>query len=193
MVSQAQQTAMTPDEFLAWEAGQDVRWEFDGTRPVAMNGVSVAHSRILSRLALALGSRLRGTPCETHMSSLKVGIGPKYRYPDLFVSCSQDLGSLHVVTEPVVIFEILSGSTARTDRTLKLVEYRSIPALQRYVMLEQDQPLATVIGRTATGWSLEVLGRDGTLAMPEIGVEVPMAELYEGMEFEPLPDVEEPR
>ena len=90
-----------------------------------------------------------------------------------------------------MIFEILSQSTARTDKTIKLVEYRSIPSLRRYVMLEQDQPLVTVIGRIETGWSIELLDRSGMLAMPEIGVDVPVAEIYEGMEFEPLPDIEE--
>ena len=190
-MGQSQRMPMTPDEFLVWEAKQETRWEFDGVRPVAMNGVSVAHSRILSRLALALGSRLRGTRCEMHMSSLKVEIGPKYRYPDLFVSCSPDLPAAYTVSDPMVIFEILSQSTARTDKTVKLVEYRSIPSLQRYVMLEQDQPLVTVIGRIETGWSIELLDRSGVLVMPEIGVEVPVAEVYEGMEFEPLPDIEE--
>lgn len=158
-----------------------------------MNGVSVAHSRILSRLALALGTRLRGTPCEVHTSSLKVEIGQKYRYPDLFVSCSREPSGAYIVTEPVVIFEILSDSTARVDRTVKLVEYCSIPSLRRYVMLEQDQALLTVVGRTSTGWSIEVLDRAGTLLLPELGIEVPVADVYEGLEFEPLPDVEDER
>ena len=191
-MSQPQRTPMTPAEFLDWEAQQDAKWEFDGLRPVAMNGVSVAHSRIQSRLALALGNRLRGTPCEMHMSSLKVQIGRKYRYPDLFVSCSPDPSGAQVVNEPVVIFEILSDSTAETDKTTKLVEYLSIPSLQHYVLLEQNQVLATVIGRTGTGWSLEALTRNGTINLPEIGAEVPVAEIYEGLDLPPLPDEDTP-
>ena len=95
------------------------------------------------------------------------------------------------VTEGSLVGALRPVLEARTDKTVKLVEYRSIPSLQRYVMLEQDQPLVTVIGRIETGWSIELLDRSGVLVMPEIGVEVPVAEVYEGMEFEPLPDVEE--
>lgn len=182
---------MTPVEFLAWEAKQELRWEFDGTSPVAMNGVSVAHSVVQTNLTTAVATRLRGTQCRAFGPSLKVEVGRKYRYPDLLVSCSREPSGAYIVTEPLVIFEILSQSTARTDKTIKLVEYRSIPSLRRYVMLEQDQPLVTVIGRIETGWSIELLDRSGMLAMPEIGVDVPVAEIYEGMEFEPLPDIEE--
>ena len=186
-MTQPQRTPMTPAEFLAWEAQQDTKWEFDGTRPVAMNGVSIAHSIIQTNLSAALAGRLRGSACRVFGPSLKVRIGPKYRYPDLFVSCSREPSGAYVVTEPVVIFEILSDSTARTDRTTKFIEYRSLPSLQRYVMLEQDEALATVIGRIETGWSIETLDSAGTISLPEIGAEVPMSEIYEGLDLPPPP------
>ena len=66
------------------------------------------------------------------------------------------------------------------------MEYRSLPSVRRYVLLEQAAPLATVITRSDNGWNIEVLGADGTLSMPEIGVEITMAELYEGLEFTTL-------
>ena len=62
-------------------------------------------------------------------------------------------------------------------------EYRSIASVQRYVMLEQDEMLATVVARTATGWSIDQVGPAGVLAMPEIGVEIPMSELYADVAF----------
>ena len=54
---------MTLAEFLAWEEGQELRWEFDGVRPVAMTGGTFAHSRIQFNLAISVGGRLRGSPC----------------------------------------------------------------------------------------------------------------------------------
>lgn len=101
----------------------------------------------------------------------------------MFVSCSQEPNGTFVVTEPVVIVEVVSDSTHQVDKITKLVEYQSLRSLQRYIMLEEDQALATTIERVSTGWNLETLDRDGTLTMPEIGVEVSMAELYEGLHF----------
>ena len=182
-MSQLQYKAMTPEEFLAWETKQELRWEFDGFQPVAMTGGTVAHSVIQGNLITALNNGLRGKPCRPYGPDLKIEIGSKYRYPDAFVSCTPVGGPSTIVINPVVIFEVLSESTARTDRTTKLLEYRSLPSVQRYVMLEQEQAVATVISRSETGWSLEVLDAQGTLVMPEIGVEVAMADLYDGLDL----------
>lgn len=182
-MSQPQRKPMTSDEFLAWEAKQEMKWEFDGFQPVAMNGVTVAHSMIQGNLITALNIRLRGKRCRPYGPDLKIEIDLKYRYPDAFVSCTAATLDGTVAAEPVVIFEILSESTARTDRTTKLVEYQSLPSVQRYILLEQDQALATVIRRIETGWSIEVLDASGTLSMPEVEIEIAMAELYDGLDF----------
>lgn len=184
-MSQRQYEAMTPVEFLAWEAKQELRWEFDGFQPVAMTGGTDAHAAIQGNIITALTVRLRGKPCYARGLDIKVQIGPKYRYPDAFVSCTPVARGATIAADPIVIFEVLSESTAKIDRMTKLTEYCSLPSVQRYVMLEQDQAAATVVTRTETHWRLEVLDADGTLAMPEIGVEVAMAELYDGLDLTP--------
>lgn len=184
-MSQLRRRAMTPEEFLAWEATQELKWEFDGFEPVAMTGGTDAHAAIQANIIIAVGSRLRGQPCYVRGSDIKVQTGPGYRYPDAFVSCTPVARGATVAADPVVIFEVMSESTARTDRTIKLVEYRALPSVQRYVLLEQDQAVATVFTRAETGWGLERLDATGTLAMPEIGAEVPMAELYDGLDLPP--------
>ncbi len=185
-MSQLQHMPMTPAEFLAWEAKQELKWEFDGFQPIAMTGSTDAHAAIQGNLITALTIQLRGKPCYPRGLDIKVEIGSKYRYPDAFVSCTPVARGATIAADPVVIFEVLSESTASTDRTTKLMEYRSLPSLQHYVLLEQVAPLATVITRSDTGWSIEVLDANGTLSMPEIDVEITMAELYEGLELTPL-------
>ena len=181
-------TPMTADEFLAWEAKQEFKWEFDGFQPVAMTGGTRAHSVVQRNLLSTLDARLDGKPCQAYGSDLKVQTGPSYRYPDASVSCTPFPDDATIVAEPVVVFEVLSASTAADDRTIKAAEYKSLQSIQRYVMLEQDRVFATVITRTGTGWDHTLIGLDGTLAMPEIGVEVPLAILYRGLALtEPAP------
>ena len=184
-MSQPQHLPMTPDDYLAWEARQEFKWEFDGFQPVAMVGGTAAHSTIRINLVTALNIRLRGKPCRPYGDELKVRIGPKYRYPDALVSCTRPLNTDTVATEPVVIFEILSPSTSETDRTAKLAEYLSLPSVQRYVMLEQSRIFATIVTRSPAGWGLALAGPGGTLPMLEIGIEVAMADLYDGLTFPP--------
>ncbi len=184
-MGQLQRKAMTSEEFLAWEAKQELKWEFDGFEPVAMTGGTDAHAAIQANIIVALGNRLRGTPCYVRGSEIKVRTGPGFRYPDAFVSCTPVARDATVTAEPVVIFEVMSESTSRTDRTTKLLEYRSMPSVQRYVMLEQDQVVATVFTRVETGWGLEKLSGGDVLLMPEIGAEVPVSELYDGLDLAP--------
>jgi len=176
---------MTLAEFLEWEERQPMRYEFDGIGPVAMTGGTYGHSTIQGNLATALGGRLRGKRCRFHGSDLKFRVAEGHvRYPDGMVLCSPVDRTATVVYDPVVVFEVLSPSTARDDRIVKAREYQATPSVQRYVMLEQDGVSATVYARSGETWTHEILIADSILALPEIGVELPLAELYEGIAFE---------
>ncbi len=174
---------MTLPEFLEWESGQEFRYEFDGFQPVAMTGGTRAHAAIQRNLAVSLSGRLRGKPCNFLGSDLKIEAAGRIRYPDGFVVCSPGPNTSTVVTDPIVVFEILSPSTSSTDRIEKHEEYRATPSIQRYVILEQDRIAATVFARDGDDWLGHVF-LDGTiLAMPEIGIDVPLAEFYDGLVF----------
>ena len=103
------------------------------------------------------------------------------------VVCSPVDPAAKVVHDPVVIFEVLSPSTAAKDRIVKAREYQATPSVKRYVMLEQERIGATVLVRAQDGWSALILKDDDTLDMPEIGLEIPLAEFYEGLAFEAQP------
>ena len=175
---------MTVAEFLEWEERQEDRWEFDGFEPVAMTGGTSRHSTIQVNVLGELHQRLRGKPCRPHGSDLKIYAAGSIRYPDAFVVCLPVDGRATVVYEPVVVFEILSPSTAFTDRGAKNEEYRDTPSIQRYIMLEQDRQAATVFTRAADDWVGHIQSGDTVLDMPEIGISIPLAELYEGVTFE---------
>lgn len=187
-MSNALSAPITLAEFLAWEDRQEFKHEFDGMRIVAMNGVTVAHSTIEANLAISIGGRLRGTPCRFYGSNLRTLTDRTSRYPDGVVTCTAGRNEDRATPMPVVVFEILSRSTAGTDRLTKNREYEAISSIQRYVMLEQDRIEATVFARAGTDWLGRILGDGDTLSMPEIGIEVPLAELYAGLTFSPDPE-----
>jgi Uma2 family endonuclease len=108
------------------------------------------------------------------------------------VVCSPIDRTASVVYGPVVVFEVLSPSTARDDRIVKAREYQATPSVQRYVMLEQDGVSATVYARSGETWTHEILVADSILALPEIEVELPLAELYEGIVFEAQDQSDQP-
>ena len=182
---------ITLTEFLTWEERQELRYEFDGVGPVAMTGGTLAHARIQRNLAFALTGLLRGKPCEFLGSDLKIKTSDDHiRYPDGFVTCTGGENASTMVSDPVVIFEVLSPSTAANDRIVKAREYQAMPSVQRYVMLEQDAIGATVYARSSDAWTHEILIDGSVLDLPEIGIALPLADLYAGIVFDAEPDAD---
>lgn len=176
---------MTTEQFLAWEERQELRYEFDGCKPIAMAGGTAAHSAIQRNLIVALGVGLRGKRCQPHGSELKIKVADHpIRYPDAFVVCTPVLPRATVVSDPVVIFEVLSESSATEDFVIKNAEYRATPSVQRYVVLQQSRAAAVVFSRKGDDWVADLLtGTDAILRMPEIELEIPLFEIYTGVEF----------
>jgi Uma2 family endonuclease len=189
-MSLVQNRPMTLAEFLAWEERQPLRYEFDGYFPVAMTGGTAAHAFIQCNIAVVMTIRLRGQPCQFVGSDLKIQVNGRIRYPDGFVVCAPVDPADKLVTEPVVIFEVLSDSTGRIDSIAKNRDYAATPSVRRYIMLAQDEIGGVMFERIGADWVGHILPRDVVLRMPEIGVEVPLAEFYDGVAVPVEPDGE---
>ena len=174
----AMRRPMTLEQFLAWEERQELRYEFDGFRPVAMAGGTAAHSAIQRNLIFALGTRLRGKACQLYGSNLKILVDGRIRYPDAFVVCAPVVGKTTVVADPVVVFEVLSDSTSHEALVVKNAEYRASPSIRRYVTLEQTHAGALAFARKGEDWAAETVSGEGVLRLPELGIDIPLAELY---------------
>ena len=174
------------DQFLAWAETQRERYEFDGHEPVAMTRGTVGHSRITRDIAAALGARLKGSGCEPLGPDAGVAtIGDIVRYPDALVTRARARSADRLVPGVVVVFEVLSPSSGRVDRIDKLLEYRAVPTIRRYVIVEQASIAMTVHVRAhaEAPWTTTALTGDDILSMPEIGIAIPISEFYEGMDL----------
>jgi Uma2 family endonuclease len=83
------------------------------------------------------------------------------------------------------VIKVISPILGRTDRIVKVRGYAAVPSILRYVIVESASIVLTVLERP-TGdqkWTLTTLMADDTMGLPEIGTEIPVAELYEGVEF----------
>ena len=177
------QRPMTLAEFLDWEEKQELRFEFDGFQPVAMTGGTLGHEAVGYRLRTLLMLRLDGKPCRPWGPTIKIEVQGHIRYPDAFVSCTPAPRGGTIVPEPVVVFEVLSPGTSRTDRIEKLREYQATQSIQRYVILEQDSIAATVFSRIGADWIARALTDGDVLQMPEIGIELRLSEIYADVAF----------
>jgi Uma2 family endonuclease len=177
---------MTRDQFFDWAEAQGARYEFDGFQPVAMTGGNLNHNQIAFNIHVALRGRLSGTGCRPHgMDAGVASVGDTVRYPDGVVTCSPANGLSRLVPNPVVVFEVISPTSGHMDRIVKLREYAAVDSIRRYVIVESSSIGLTVHERQAAGhnWTVTSVMVGDVLSLAEIGIEIPAAELYEGVEF----------
>jgi Uma2 family endonuclease len=176
------------EDYLAGELVSPVKHEYLGGVVYAMAGAKNVHNLIASNALVALGIRLRGRPCRPYNSDTKIRIRlpnqVRFYYPDVSVICRPNPQTDSFQDEPAVVVEVVSRTTRRIDEGEKKDAYLTIPALNAYLIVEQESPAVEVFRRTDQGFVREVFaGLETTIMLSEMEVELPLAELFEGVEF----------
>lgn len=192
MAETARRTFRTTREFLAWEERQPLRYEWIGGAIRAMAGGTIRHDRITRRLANALERRLRGGPCRVHGPNVRVTSPAGDVFcPDVFVRCGPEDDRWREVRDPVIVFEVLSPGTAEHDLTRKKRFYQQIGSLAAIVYVSQTAPRLRIVERRADGFEeREVEGREAVARLPGLDIDLPLAEIYEDIDFEAGPPEE---
>jgi Uma2 family endonuclease len=181
----------SPEEYLAFERGTDARHEYLDGHVYAMAGESIEHSRICVNVAGELRARLKGRPCEVLSPNMKVVTSPSglFSYPDVVVVCGEPRfydERRDILTNPTIVFEVLSPSTEAYDRGEKFLRYRTqIESLREYVLVSQHRPLVEHYVRQPDGsWSYSSVGDlSEAIDLPSIDCRLPLSEIYDRIIF----------
>ena len=182
MSAAAENQKVSYAQYLALAESTDEKLEYHDGVVVAMVAPSYEHARIVSQLVRLLSPRNK-SGCEALASGLKVRVEADNRtlIPDVSVVCGEAQRSevdRHAITNPVVVFEVLSPSTANYDRGSKLHLYRRIPALREYVIVAQDRRFASVCRRVGDLWAFEDVEAGGMLKLESLGLELSLDDVY---------------
>ncbi len=184
MAELARKLFVSPAEYLEGEKVAKVRHEYVDGDVYAMAGGTKAHNLISLNLARVLHGHLRNTPCQVFSSDVKVHVAWDWRerfyYPDVVVGCAAGDTDPYVVEQPKLVVEVLSDSTERDDRSDKFYAYRRLASLEEYVLVAQDVRRVEVY-RRESGWDLEVYETEGDFNLRSVGLDLTIAEVYEGV------------
>ena len=177
-----QKTVFAAVDYLTWEASQTERHEYIDGEVFAMAGAEDRHVTVAMNLAFAVRQHLSGTPCRTYMSDMKLNVATanQYFYPDVMVTCSAiDQANPLIKSEPKLIIEVLSPSTAAYDRGLKFGYYRALPTLQEYVLVDLDTRITDCYRKGADGlWVLHPFGKGEAVKLASVDLEISAAVLF---------------
>lgn len=191
MTAITQKKHYTAEEYLAMEVQADFKSEYYAGEIFAMAGGTLTHSLIAANVTMGLGNALRDRDCIVCNSDLKIGIdkADAFVYPDATVICGG--AEYHedrkdIVTNPTLIVEVLSPSTAEFDRHGKFMRYMQLDALQEYVLIDSRSVYVEIFKRQSAGkWLFSVYtDLSEAVVFESIEVTIPMSELYLKVEFE---------
>jgi len=184
----------TIDEYLRIDRDSSERLEYIDGEIVAMAGGTYNHSLVIANAVRELGNGLKGKPCRVLESNLRVGIprDTRFMYPDIPVICGKPEfdprdDRNETVTNPRLVIEVLSPSTELHDRGEKFRRYRELSSLQEYVLVSQERPSIETFFRQADGaWLMTpYFGIESTIRLRSVEIDLPMTEIYAGVEFPP--------
>lgn len=184
-------TYYTVEEYLALEQDSEIKHEYAAGEIFAMSGAGRKHNLIALNVSSDLHSQLANRPCEVYQSDMRVQVKVTgaYRYPDIAVVCGEpdfSASQPESLLNPTLLIEILSESTANTDRVDKLAEYRRIPSLQEYLLISQDAPrIERYLKQDEHNWLYtELTGLDQQLALPSIDCTLLFNDVFHRIDFE---------
>ncbi|WP_071191407.1 Uma2 family endonuclease [Trichormus sp. NMC-1] len=175
---------LSVQEYFEAEKSSDIRHEYIAGQVFAMAGASEEHNLIATNIIAILRPHLRGSSCRAFVSDMKVNVQVKnadiFYYPDILVTCDTEDKERYFKTRPNLIIEVLSDSTATTDKREKRINYQTLDSLQEYVLIYQNQIKVEVYRREISGnWSMVVLGKDDKLRLDSVGLNLTMEDIYE--------------
>ena len=179
-------------EYLAMEVMADHRSEYFDGEIYAMSGGTLNHSRICRNIARTVEVALDGTSCEVFGQDLAVWLQSEnsFVYPDLSVVCGPPEvmdKTNRQITNPFLIVEVLSESTEAFDRGGKFRMYRTLESLKSYVLIDQWDAIVEVYRQDKNGeWRFHSYnGMDSSIHLPNLNVELTLADIYRRVDFEP--------
>ena len=175
---------LSVEEYFALIRSTDARFEYHDGEIFPVHAATWAHGELVTKTARRLDERLDGQPCRVSTSSVYVRVSPtKVVCPDIVVACPKpDFidDKRDTITNPKVIVEILSPTTADYDYGEKFALYRRLPSFEEYLLIAQDEPRIEVFRKNPDGrWMLTSYeGMEATVRVESLAIDLPLAEIY---------------
>ena len=180
------------EEYLVLEEKAPYKNEYHRGKIVAMSGGTFDHNTIAQNAGNAIGNALRKKKkkCRVANSDQKVYIADydKGVYPDVSIYCEKPTyhkSRKDVLTNPVLIVEVLSNSTEDYDRGKKFTQYRSLPSFKEYVLINQYQAkVESWYKQEENVWRISnAEGLNSTIHLYSLDITIALADIFYLIDF----------
>lgn len=173
------------EEYFAFCEQHEGRFEFVNGEIIEMSGETTTSNRIAGNIHRYLGAFLENGPYHFFQNAVKLRVeeGRVFRIPD-FLICDEEGDAFRYATHALLIVEVLSESTAATDRVDKLREYSLLPSLRYYLLVEQAKCGVQIYIRESDRWYVEFYDKmEDVIKLPYFDTELPLTTVYKKVTF----------
>ena len=187
---QEQKTHYTFEEYTHLDEGSEVRSEYYYGEVFAMAGATQNHNLITLNTGTLLRPQARQNGCRVFTSDMKLELvkGKFYVYPDVLYTCNEaDKKERTTLKHPALVVEVLSDKTEAYDLGTKLDGYLKLPCLLYYLIVSQRAYFVRIYERVGEKWEYRTVeGLEAAVVLPQLGLTLPMENIYEDVAFEPV-------
>jgi Uma2 family endonuclease len=181
----------TPEEYLALEETAIDKSEYHDGEIVTMTGGTTNHNKLAGNFYKKFPLTIKEQDYEIFINDVRLWIPQtrRYVYPDIMVIQEEPIyqeNNQTVVTNPLVIIEVLSNSTKNYDRGNKFFFYRSIPTFREYILIDQySYHIEQFAKNSKSKWELtEYDSEDSVLTLESVEFQIPIRDIYQRINFE---------
>lgn len=179
-------------DYVELESISEIKHEYECGLILAMSGGSINHGILCGNAYSELRQKLSNNndDCKVFGSEIRIHIASadSIVYPDSMVICGKmevSKKDKNAVTNPLLVVEVLSKSTAAYDQGDKFHKYRQLPSFREYVLINQDKSVVVIFSKNEEGkWDINrITSLEDSFELQSIGVEIAMQELYKNIEL----------
>jgi Uma2 family endonuclease len=185
---------LTLAEYVEREESSTIKHEFHNGKIVEMAGGTPPHAQIALNFGTFLNICLfkKNDPFIAYGSDAEIYIPEldKSLYADVSAVAESPILFAHyktLITNPLLIVEVLSEGTQDYDRHRKFEFYQKIPSFKEYVLVHQDEPKVETYycknGKRTIWQYTFATGLSESIKLQSVGCTLRLKDIYRNIEF----------
>ncbi len=181
MITSLAEKTYTVEEYLELEKNSKTRHEFYYGKLIEMPGESRNANQISKNILKKWDDTLeeQGYFLYNHDVKAQIKKSGLYRYPDILVTPESDDEDDYMVKKPIIIVEVASEDSWRTDTFTKRKEYTALSSLKYYIIVSQVEMYVELYSREDNNWTFSHFEvSDEILELPDFNLKIALSDIY---------------
>ena len=176
----------TKQDYLELLNQSEYRYDYLDGEVRAMAGGTVAHNTILDNTTFALRLLAKDSQVKGSETVIAVAAANRYHFPDVSAvgdTPTYEHGGIARLTNPALIVEVISETSAAYDRGEKFTAYRQLSSFREYLLIDSRKLVVETYYREEKDlWRIGNFYDLGQkVRLRTLGIDLPLSDIYQNV------------